>query len=78
MCLGNILNNFTIDNMKKTGWKSIGKAFSADYNAIDTNYFLDFHRNSMKGTWPKIVFRFVSKNFIGLLISAVNAYIHNK
>lgn len=58
LCLVNILNNFTIDNMKKTGW-SIVKAFSADYDTIDTNYFLDFHRNSMKEIWSKIMVRFV-------------------
>ena len=36
--LGNILNNFIIDNMKKTGFKGYRHLF-IDCNIIDTNHF---------------------------------------
>ena len=42
LCLGNILQDFTIDNMKKRGLKRIVKVFSADYNAIDTTNIWQF------------------------------------
>ena len=41
LCLGNILKNFTINNMKKRGLKGIVKLFSVDFNRIDTNDILD-------------------------------------
>ena len=37
LCLGNILKDFTINNMKTTELKGVVKVFSVDYNAIDTN-----------------------------------------
>ena len=36
--LGNILKNFIIDNMKKTGFKGYRHLF-IDCNIIDTNHF---------------------------------------
>ena len=52
--LGNILKDFTvdftIDNLKKTGFKGSVKVFSVDYNAIDTSNILDIHRFVMKET----------------------------
>ena len=51
LCLGNISKDFTINNMKnKTGLKGSAKAFSVDYNTIDTNDILDIHKYLMKGT----------------------------
>ena len=34
LCLGNISNDWSVDNMKKTGLKSYVYDFSIDYNAI--------------------------------------------
>ena len=50
LCLGNILKDFTINNMKKTGLKGIAKFFTVDFNPIDTNNILDIHKYLMKGT----------------------------
>ena len=50
LCLGNILKDFTIENMNKTGLKVVVKFFSVDFNAIDTNEILDIHKYSMKKT----------------------------
>ena len=44
LCLGNVSNDFTIDNLKKTGLKGSVQVFSFDYNAIDTSDILDIHR----------------------------------
>ena len=50
LCLDNISKDFTIDNMKKAGWKGILNFFSVDSNPIDTNDILDIHKYLMKGT----------------------------
>ena len=40
----NILKDFAISNMKKTGLKGTAKVFSVDYTAIDNNDILDIRR----------------------------------
>ena len=50
LCLGNISNDFTLDNVKTSGLKGSVMVFSVDYNPIDTNYILDIHTYSMKET----------------------------
>ena len=50
LCLGNILKDFTIENLNKTGLKVVVKFFSVDFNAIDTNEISDIHKYSMKKT----------------------------
>ena len=49
-CLGNISKDFTLDNMKKTGLKGFAKAFSVDYDPINTTDILDIRRFLMKET----------------------------
>ena len=51
LCLGNISNDFAIDNMKKkkTGLKGSVKLFSVGFIPIDTNNILDIHGYLMKG-----------------------------
>ena len=44
MCLGNIWNDFTINNMKKNRIKTKCKIFSVQFNPIDTNDILDIHK----------------------------------
>ena len=46
--MGNISNDFTINKMKKKGFKGIVNFFSIDFNTIDTNDGLDIHRYLMK------------------------------
>ena len=55
-CLGNISNNFTINDLKKKpGLKGAVKFFSVEFNPIDTNDILDIHKYLMKRTWHKNV-----------------------
>ena len=48
--LGNTSNDFTINNMRKTGLKGIVNFFSVDFNPIDTNDISDIHKCLMKRT----------------------------
>ena len=50
LCLGIISQDFTINDMTKTGLKGVVKFFSVDFNPIDTNDILDIHRYLMKRT----------------------------
>ena len=47
--LGNILKDFTINNMKEAGIKVVVNFFSVDSYPIDTNNILDIHRYLIKG-----------------------------
>ena len=48
LCLGNISKNWTVDNMKKTGFNGCVYDFSVDYNANAANDILDIHNYLMK------------------------------
>ena len=48
LCLGNISNDFTINNMRKTGLNGVLKAFPLGYNAIENKNILDIHKYLMK------------------------------
>ena len=49
LCLGNILKDFTSNNMKKkTGLNGNVYEFSVDYNIIDTSNIINIHRYLMK------------------------------
>ena len=47
-CLGNISKDWSIDNMKKTGFNGYVYGFSVDYNAIAVDDILDIHKCLMK------------------------------
>ena len=46
--LGNISNDWSVDNMKKTRFNSHGYDFSVDYDAIPADSILDIHKYLMK------------------------------
>ena len=46
--LGNISKDWSVDNMKKTGFNGYGYDFSVDYDATDVNDVLDIHKYLMK------------------------------
>ena len=46
--LGNISNDFFVDNMRKTGLNGYVYDFSVDYNAIAVDDMLDIHKYLMK------------------------------
>ena len=48
LCVGNILKDFTVDNMKKTGLYGYMYDFSVDCNTIDISDFLDIRKYLMK------------------------------
>ena len=48
LCLGNISNDWSTDNMKKTGLTRYVYDFSIDYNAIAVHDIKDIHNYVMK------------------------------
>ena len=50
LCLGNILKDFTTNNMKKKGLVGAVKFFFVDFGPINTNDILDINRYLIKKT----------------------------
>ena len=48
LCIGNILKNFSVDNMKKTGSNEYFYDFSVDYDDIADDDLFDIHKYLMK------------------------------
>ena len=48
LCLGNISKDWSVDNMKKTGFNGYIYDFSVDYHATDVADIVDIHRYLMK------------------------------
>ena len=48
LCLGNISKDWSIDNMKKTGFTGYVYDFSVDYDATDVDDIKDIHKYLMK------------------------------
>ena len=48
LCLGNISKDWSIDNLKKTGFNGYLYDFSVDYNAIAVDDIVDIHSYLMK------------------------------
>ena len=48
LCLGNISKDWSVDNMKRTGFKGYVYDFSVDYGAIAVDDILDIHKCLMK------------------------------
>ena len=48
LCLGNISENWSVDNMKKTGLTGYVYHFSVDYDATDVDDIKDIHKYLMK------------------------------
>ena len=48
LCLGNISKDWSLDNMKKTGFNGYVYEFSVDYDAIANDEILDIHNCLMK------------------------------
>ena len=48
LCLGNILKDWSVDNMKKTGFNGYVYDFSVDYDAIAIDGIKDIHKYLMK------------------------------
>ena len=48
LCLGNISKDWSVDNMKKTGFTGYVYDFSADYNTVTLDDIKDIHKYLMK------------------------------
>ena len=48
LCLGNISKDWSVDNMKKTGFNGYVYDFSVDYDAIAFDNILNIHKYLMK------------------------------
>ena len=48
LCLGNISKDWSVDNMKKTGFTGYVYDFSVDYDPIAVDDIKDIHRRLMK------------------------------
>ena len=48
ICLGNISKDWSVDNMKITGFTGYFYYFSVDYRAVDVDDIKDIHKYSMK------------------------------
>ena len=48
LCLGNISKDWSVDNMKKTGFNGYVYDFSVDYDAVAVDDILDIHNYLMK------------------------------
>ena len=48
LCLGNISKDWSVDNMKRTGFNCYVYDFSVDYDGIAVDDILDIHKYLMK------------------------------
>ena len=48
LCLGNISKDWSVDNMKKTGFDGYAYDFSVDYDAIAVDDIVDIHKYLIK------------------------------
>ena len=48
LCLGNISNNWSVSNLKKTGFNGYAYNFSVDYDAIAVDDIKSIHKYLMK------------------------------
>ena len=48
LCLGNISKDWSVDNMKKTGWNGYVYDFGVDYDAIAVDDIKDIHKYLME------------------------------
>ena len=55
LCLENVSKDWSVDNMKKTGFNSYVYDFSVDYDATDGDDIVDIHKYLMKKKWHSII-----------------------
>ena len=81
--LGNISKDFSVDNMKKTGFYGYVYDFSVDYDFVAADDILDIHKclmkknNVMKNVWIYQILMLMLMMFIGRNVSNVNPLIKN-
>ena len=50
LCLGSIAKNWSVDNIKKTGFNGYVYDFSVDYDATDVHDIVDIHKMKKNDT----------------------------
>ena len=69
LCLGNISKDWSVDNMKKTGFNGCVYDFNVDYDAIAVDDILDIHNYLMKKmTYYNKMFGFIKRCFFTGLV----------
>ena len=71
LCLGNITNYWSVDNIKKAALNGYVYGFSVDYNDTAVDDILDIHKHQMKTTFYTTVF-FTTLMFFSCNLSSVN------
>ena len=74
LCLGNISKDWSVDNIKRTGFKGYVYDFTIDYDVIAVDDILDIHKYLMKKNNMTKMFGLIKKVFfIGLtILSCIN------
>ena len=54
LCLGSISKDWSVDNLKRTGFNGYVYDFSIDYDAITVDDILDIHKYLMKKKYDRI------------------------
>ena len=54
LCLGSISKDWSVDNLKRTGFNGYVYDFSIDYDAIAVDDILDIHKYLMKKKYDRI------------------------
>ena len=60
LCLGNISKDWSVDNMKRTGFNGYVYDFSVDYEAIEVDDIKDIHKYLIK---KMILYEHIKKCF---------------
>ena len=62
LCLRNISKDWSVDNMKRTGFNGYVYNFGVDYDAIAVDDTLDIHKYLMKKKYDIKMFGFIKKS----------------
>ena len=54
LCLGNISKDWSVDNMKKTGFNGYVYDFSVAYDATDVDDILNIHKYLINKKWHSV------------------------
>ena len=71
--MGNVLKDFTVDNMKKNGYYGYFFNFPVDYDVIAVDDILDIHKYLMKENDRKLYLDLFKNNVIGVLSTCTTA-----
>ena len=71
ICLGNISNDWSVDNKKRTGFAGYMYGFSVDYEFIEVDDIKNIHKHLMK---KDILHEYINRNKQNVSISYIEIY----